>query len=192
MPSLIQTNISKIKNLKLSVVQHENTFLLDYKRGVDLNTRKLIYITAKVTSNSLDKGFDLLEESLRKALQIGIRPGDYGKQYIPTRLGGDGIVRNVFPLNKDVDVTKWNANQDLVYNHVKSEKNNGYAILHFGVVYDKKLKEYPYRPFKIYYIYELYQDDKMVHQIEGVLKNESPKVTNKNFVRDALEMPYVF
>jgi hypothetical protein len=56
MPSFIQTKISKIKNLKLGIVEQKDTSLLDYKLGVEVNSRQIIYINAKVTSNSLDKG----------------------------------------------------------------------------------------------------------------------------------------
>jgi hypothetical protein len=90
------------------------TSLYEYTSGLDRHRRK-IYINAEIRPNSLDKGksvaniqsYNIIlgsaptEEARQKALQDGIS-GDQPAQFIGQQLGGDGCMRNVFPLNEQV------------------------------------------------------------------------------------------
>jgi hypothetical protein len=113
-PSPILSEISKIKEQARPFIKKDwgSHHLYDYTLGLG-RSRKIIYITAEVRPDSLDKGkllylivysikeIDPIDLGRRVALQNGVS-GDQPAYYIEKQLGGDENPRNVFAMNKQV------------------------------------------------------------------------------------------
>uniref|UniRef100_A0AC35F814 Uncharacterized protein n=1 Tax=Panagrolaimus sp. PS1159 TaxID=55785 RepID=A0AC35F814_9BILA len=150
MSSSILSAISEIQKTRVSTTHKiENPALRDYKITYDEFRRKL-YINAKVYPDSLDNGEDITEQGISFSKKFGDPNRDLPQQYIHKKLGGDGLYRNVFPLNSKIDIS--NLQYDINYESDATE--------HFG------------RPFDIYYFYVLYENGKAFGEpLEGVIEN---------------------
>uniref|UniRef100_A0AC34G8R6 Uncharacterized protein n=1 Tax=Panagrolaimus sp. ES5 TaxID=591445 RepID=A0AC34G8R6_9BILA len=171
MSSSILSTISEIQKTPVSNTHKiENPALHDYKIVYDECRRKL-YINAKVYSDSLDNGSDITQQGISFSEKFGDAARDSPQQYIHKKLGGDGLFRNVFPLNNKMDISSWLNAQDCIYNHIK-EGTNRYAHLQYGMRYDSDDEENFMRPFEIYYFYVLYENDNTFGEaLEGVIEN---------------------
>uniref|UniRef100_A0A914PTH8 Uncharacterized protein n=1 Tax=Panagrolaimus davidi TaxID=227884 RepID=A0A914PTH8_9BILA len=171
MSSSILSAISKIRKTRVSTTHKiENPALHDYKIIFDEYRRKL-YINAKVYPDSLDNGEDITEQGISFSKKFGDSDRDLPQQYIHKKLGGDGLYRNVFPLNSKIDISSWLNAQDSVYKHIK-EKPDRHADLQYGINYDSDATEHFGRPFDIYYFYVLYENGKAFGEpLEGVIEN---------------------
>uniref|UniRef100_A0A915CPW6 Uncharacterized protein n=1 Tax=Ditylenchus dipsaci TaxID=166011 RepID=A0A915CPW6_9BILA len=132
-----------------------------------------VCVEAELHADCLDQGSSLTDLSYYCVSREGVIPGDVPFQIIDKRLGGPGYPFNVIPLNSKLDMSSWNENEQVIYNHLKCNKT---VRMLFAFEYDDESENEFCRPIKMYYHFVLnsVNNDKN-HVIEGVINNSSPR-----------------
>lgn len=89
-----------------------------------------------------------------------------------------------------MDTTQWENDENVVYAHLMQNKSFLHALLQYGIEYSREFNDEVCRPFKIYRLFKLYDNEEFVGQVEGILENTSPKYTKPDYYTDAFNRPY--
>ncbi|KAI6178273.1 hypothetical protein M3Y98_00482800 [Aphelenchoides besseyi] len=167
--------IEKIRDgcsFRTALVQH-TSILHNYQCELDIFDQ-IVYVSAEVYPDCLDRDLDITEGSAR-SISINSDPGDMALQLISKRLGGPEHLLNFIPLNKKIDMTAWKENEMKIYEHLK-KGGNRHALMTFAIEYDDESEYIILRPIKFYYHFALYENREIVGSVmEGVIDNPSSK-----------------
>lgn len=94
--------IQNIKKEKMVDLKHlKSNSLEDYSVGYD-ESKRLVYVTAKILHQSLDEGYDPSGRTKDRIRPTGVGCYDIVGSIIPMKLGGSGEIPNAFPQHPNV------------------------------------------------------------------------------------------